>query len=61
MPSVMRPVTPPECPVTPNQHLIDTSVLEGETVHQACTAMTEDHREAARAFAEKRRPVFKGR
>jgi 2-(1,2-epoxy-1,2-dihydrophenyl)acetyl-CoA isomerase len=37
------------------------AVLEMEAVHQARTAMTEDHREAARAFAEKRRPVFKGR
>jgi 2-(1,2-epoxy-1,2-dihydrophenyl)acetyl-CoA isomerase len=37
------------------------AVLEMEAVHQARTAMTEDHLEAARAFAEKRRPVFKGR
>jgi hypothetical protein len=57
----MRPVTPPECPVPPNQHLIDTAVLEREAVHQACTAMTEGHLEASRAFAEKRRPVFRGR
>jgi hypothetical protein len=53
----MRPVTPPECPVPSNQHLIDTAVLEREAVHQACTAMTEGRR----AFAEKRRPVFRGR
>jgi hypothetical protein len=32
-----------------------------EAVHQARAAMTEDHLEAARAFAEKRRPMFKGR
>ena len=38
-----------------------TSVLEMEAVHQARTAMTEDHLEASRAFAEKRRPVFRGR
>src|SRR6266481_5032096 len=37
------------------------AVLEMEAVHQGRTAMTEDHLEAARAFAEKRRPVFKGR
>jgi 2-(1,2-epoxy-1,2-dihydrophenyl)acetyl-CoA isomerase len=37
------------------------AVLEMEAVHQARTAMTEDHREAAAAFAEKRRPVFRGR
>jgi len=37
------------------------TVLEMEAVHQARTAMTEDHLEASRAFAEKRRPVFKGR
>ena len=37
------------------------AVLEMEAVHQARAAMTEDHLEAARAFAEKRRPVFKGR
>jgi 2-(1,2-epoxy-1,2-dihydrophenyl)acetyl-CoA isomerase len=36
-------------------------VLELEALHQARTAMTEDHREAARAFVEKRRPVFEGR
>jgi 2-(1,2-epoxy-1,2-dihydrophenyl)acetyl-CoA isomerase len=37
------------------------TVLEMEAVHQARTAMTEDHLEASRAFVEKRRPVFKGR
>jgi 2-(1,2-epoxy-1,2-dihydrophenyl)acetyl-CoA isomerase len=37
------------------------SVLEMEAVHQARTAMTEDHLEAANAFVEKRRPVFRGR
>ena len=33
------------------------AVLEMEAVHQARTAMTEDHLEASRAFVEKRRPV----
>ena len=37
------------------------AVLEMEAVHQARAAMTEDHLEAARAFTEKRRPVFKGK
>jgi 2-(1,2-epoxy-1,2-dihydrophenyl)acetyl-CoA isomerase len=37
------------------------TVLELEALHQARTAMTEDHLEASRAFVEKRRPVFKGR
>jgi 2-(1,2-epoxy-1,2-dihydrophenyl)acetyl-CoA isomerase len=37
------------------------NLLEMEAMHQARTAMTEDHREAANAFAGKRRPVFKGR
>lgn len=37
------------------------TVLEMEAVHQARTAMTEDHLEAANAFVQKRRPVFKGR
>lgn len=37
------------------------TVLEMEAVHQARTAMTEDHIEASTAFVEKRRPIFKGR
>jgi 2-(1,2-epoxy-1,2-dihydrophenyl)acetyl-CoA isomerase len=37
------------------------AVLEMEALHQARTAMTEDHLEASNAFVEKRRPVFRGR
>jgi 2-(1,2-epoxy-1,2-dihydrophenyl)acetyl-CoA isomerase len=36
-------------------------VLDLEAWHQARTGATEDHREGARAFAEKREPVFRGR
>ncbi len=36
-------------------------VLDLEAMHQARTGMTEDHREAVRAFVEKRPPAFRGR
>jgi len=36
-------------------------VLEMEGIHQARCGQTDDHREAVAAFAEKRRPQFKGR
>jgi len=35
--------------------------LDMEAAHHLRTALTEDHREAAQAFAAKRPPVFKGR
>ena len=38
-----------------------TELLYMEAVHQVQAGRTEDHREAARAFVEKRTPVFTGR
>ena len=38
-----------------------TTVLDMEALGQARTGTTEDHKEAARAFVEKRAPVFRGR
>ena len=35
--------------------------LDLEATHHIHTGLTEDHREAARAFVEKREPQFKGR
>jgi 2-(1,2-epoxy-1,2-dihydrophenyl)acetyl-CoA isomerase len=38
-----------------------SELLDLEARHQIETGRTEDHREAARAFVEKRAPVFRGR
>lgn len=38
-----------------------TDCLDLEATHHIHTGLTEDHREAARAFVEKRNPQFKGR
>jgi len=38
-----------------------TELLDMEAAHQVQAGRTEDHREAARAFVEKRAPVFTGR
>ena len=35
--------------------------LDLEATHHVHTGLTEDHREAAKAFVEKREPVFNGR
>jgi 2-(1,2-epoxy-1,2-dihydrophenyl)acetyl-CoA isomerase len=37
------------------------ALLDMEAAHQALTGRTEDHREAAKAFVEKRAPIFTGR
>jgi 2-(1,2-epoxy-1,2-dihydrophenyl)acetyl-CoA isomerase len=36
-------------------------LLDMEAAHQVQTGRTQDHREAARAFVEKRTPSFRGR
>jgi 2-(1,2-epoxy-1,2-dihydrophenyl)acetyl-CoA isomerase len=36
-------------------------LLDLEAWHHTRTGATEDHREAAKAFVEKREPVFRGR
>jgi 2-(1,2-epoxy-1,2-dihydrophenyl)acetyl-CoA isomerase len=36
-------------------------LLDLEAWHHSRTGETEDHREAARAFVDKREPLFKGR
>jgi 2-(1,2-epoxy-1,2-dihydrophenyl)acetyl-CoA isomerase len=48
-----------------NLHAAETEpfnvLLEMEGIHQARCGQTDDHREAVAAFAEKRKPRFKGR
>lgn len=46
-----------------NKHLFEgvNLVLDASLATETLTFLTEDHREAAKAFAEKRKPEFKGR
>lgn len=48
-----------------NLHAAETepfsTVLDMEGIHQARAGLTEDHKEAVAAFAEKRKPRFRGR
>jgi 2-(1,2-epoxy-1,2-dihydrophenyl)acetyl-CoA isomerase len=37
------------------------TLLDREAVGQTLTGHTEDHKEAVKAFLEKRQPTFKGR
>jgi 2-(1,2-epoxy-1,2-dihydrophenyl)acetyl-CoA isomerase len=43
------------------EHASLTDVMDAEALRHTRCAETEDHREAAAAFVEKRQPVFKGR
>jgi 2-(1,2-epoxy-1,2-dihydrophenyl)acetyl-CoA isomerase len=43
------------------EHARLEEILDLEALNQTLTGLTEDHREAARAFMEKRPPVYKGK
>ncbi|HEY7269759.1 MAG TPA: enoyl-CoA hydratase-related protein, partial [Dehalococcoidia bacterium] len=42
-------------------HMSFSALLDAEAVRHVTSGTTEDQHEAARAFIEKRKPVFKGR
>ena len=37
------------------------ALLDAEAQHQTRSMLTDDHKEASRAFVEKRTPVFQGK
>jgi 2-(1,2-epoxy-1,2-dihydrophenyl)acetyl-CoA isomerase len=43
------------------EHATLSEVLDLEALHMVRTMMTSDHAAAAKAFVEKRAPVFEGR
>ena len=42
------------------EHLALEDCFDGEAIHHTRCGDTEDHKEAARAFVEKRKPTFRG-
>lgn len=42
------------------EHLALEDCFDGEAIHHTRCAETDDHKEAAKAFVEKRKPTFKG-
>ena len=42
------------------EHLSLEACFDGEAIHHTCAGETADHKEAAKAFVEKRKPNFRG-
>jgi len=42
------------------EHMSLEACFEGEAIHHTRAGETADHKEAAKAFMEKRKPVFQG-